>query len=526
MAEKCFHIGLCMAGAVSAGAYTAGVMDYLLNALERWEQNRGQAGIPSHRVQISIIGGASAGGMTGLLTVAAMNQLNQNLFYKSWVTMQENNMMNPLLECSDLTHFEQFQSVLNGHFAESLAESAFYPNLIHWNTTPAYIHPALKVFTTLTNLEGFPYNISFNTNLQKNNYAMSVHHDYACFQVASNNKYSKGWIPLDLRKGINATTAKDAALATGAFPIALSARKLTRPIRSILDNPWINHAGLLLNNLNDDYQSLHVDGGLMNNEPFEKVRELLNELVFNETKEENQFNDFRHFRSTVLMIDPFPDNTFQAIQEPFGILGVVKSTLFAMMQQMKAKPVPIANIISKDKAGQFLIAPVRYTNNQGERRIEGHRAIACGAMNGFSGFLSESFRAHDFALGQFNCEMFLKNYFTIPIDQLSDHPIFSEGYHGVNLHSFKSNKANAVQIIPQFESVKPNLSWPVLQHDPIVGIKPAIRKRAFELIKRMPFSGSKKMLLQLSGHLFLNRMIANKTHRYMLKQLLDHGLIQ
>ncbi|WP_374163184.1 hypothetical protein [Arcticibacter sp. MXS-1] len=33
-----FHAGLCMAGAVSAGAYTAGVMDYLLEALENWER--------------------------------------------------------------------------------------------------------------------------------------------------------------------------------------------------------------------------------------------------------------------------------------------------------------------------------------------------------------------------------------------------------------------------------------------------------------------------------------------------------
>ena len=29
------HIGLCMAGAVSAGAYTAGMIDYLIEALER-----------------------------------------------------------------------------------------------------------------------------------------------------------------------------------------------------------------------------------------------------------------------------------------------------------------------------------------------------------------------------------------------------------------------------------------------------------------------------------------------------------
>ena len=31
-----FEIGLVMAGAVSAGAYTAGVVDFLIRALDQW----------------------------------------------------------------------------------------------------------------------------------------------------------------------------------------------------------------------------------------------------------------------------------------------------------------------------------------------------------------------------------------------------------------------------------------------------------------------------------------------------------
>ena len=62
------------AGAVSAGAYTAGVMDFLIETLHNWEQHRGKPGVPTHRVVIPVIGGASAGGMTGILTAAAINQ--------------------------------------------------------------------------------------------------------------------------------------------------------------------------------------------------------------------------------------------------------------------------------------------------------------------------------------------------------------------------------------------------------------------------------------------------------------------
>lgn len=41
-----------------------------------------------------------------------------------------------------------------------------------------------------------------------------------------------------------------------------------------------------------------------------------------------------------------------------------------MMQCTKAKPAPIADVLSKNKAGQFLIAPVRYSLDIENARIE------------------------------------------------------------------------------------------------------------------------------------------------------------
>ena len=35
-----FQIGLAMSGAISAGAYTAGVFDFLIQALDEWEKAR------------------------------------------------------------------------------------------------------------------------------------------------------------------------------------------------------------------------------------------------------------------------------------------------------------------------------------------------------------------------------------------------------------------------------------------------------------------------------------------------------
>jgi predicted acylesterase/phospholipase RssA len=72
-----FKIGINMAGAVSAGAYTAGVLDFLMEALEEWQTakdgfrafltqpNSGSnpTPVPLHDTMIDVISGASAGGM-------------------------------------------------------------------------------------------------------------------------------------------------------------------------------------------------------------------------------------------------------------------------------------------------------------------------------------------------------------------------------------------------------------------------------------------------------------------------------
>jgi predicted acylesterase/phospholipase RssA len=65
--ENTYEIALVMAGAISAGAYTAGVVDYLLEALMHYQKVRKQfaedhPGKSLHNVQIRVISGASAGG--------------------------------------------------------------------------------------------------------------------------------------------------------------------------------------------------------------------------------------------------------------------------------------------------------------------------------------------------------------------------------------------------------------------------------------------------------------------------------
>src|SRR5207249_8262213 len=169
-------------------------------------------------------------------------------------------------------------------------------------------------------------------------------------------------------------------------------------------------------------------------------------------------------------------------------------TFGAMMEQMQAKPSQLADALSADCAGQFLIAPTRRrpTLDGKVQDVAGSRAIACGALNGFSGFMNKEFRIHDFFLGRFNCEMFLRNYFTISAEALKENPIFREGYAGMDMEQFKG-KNDSYQIIPIFTPTPPpdyfpiptfssGSNWPVIKDEDIERFRPMMKERVEALL--------------------------------------------
>ena len=72
--KNVYEIGLAMAGAISAGAYSAGVVDFLFQALHDWElAKRDDADhVPNHSVCIRAAAGASAGSITAALAAVAV----------------------------------------------------------------------------------------------------------------------------------------------------------------------------------------------------------------------------------------------------------------------------------------------------------------------------------------------------------------------------------------------------------------------------------------------------------------------
>ncbi|XOV92697.1 MAG: patatin-like phospholipase family protein [Bacteroidota bacterium] len=535
MPEKPFEIGLCMAGAVSAGAYTAGVMDYLIEALDTWESKRGQPGVPTHRVIIKAIGGASAGGMTGIIAASAFNnpitpirkaaqnlmdERTENKFYHTWVDLLQPDMFPLMLDNSDMDRGKIY-SLFNSNFIEEISRRAIQVDPDQW-IEPPYVDNNMKFFTTLTNLEGLKYEAGARGNLTFNDYLISRHNDYGAFILNKSAYNNDGWIPVDFRSNLNTEVARNSAMATGAFPVGLRSRKLERKSQWVNDLGWHKKITDRQPVSGENYEALIVDGGTINNEPFERVRDLIKEGIS---------QDFDKFKSTVLMIDPFPSEAEKFNVENDSMFEVIGGTLSAMLGQLRTKPEVLEYSLKENDAQQFQIAPTRKI--EGEVR-EGSRAIACGFMGGFGGFIHKEFRIHDYFLGRANCERFLREYFTFPID--SSNSLFKEGYKDIPEDQFTSDDGKWRQIIPLFTPQAPEMylpifengqDWPVRVEADIDRFKKALKSRSGKIVMNLgEYSWWLKLLLQFANFLFLKGKMAKIVIDVIKKSMKDHKLLK
>jgi predicted acylesterase/phospholipase RssA len=550
--SKTFYVGLCMAGAVSAGAYTAGVMDYLIEALDTWERRRHEPGVPNHRVVIPVIGGASAGGITAILSACAVQNPippvrelpaensgvmeNANKFYNTWVDLTSDDVFASMLSTGDIKNDKQIRSLFNGTFIEELAHRALSIDR-NIRTARPYLDPNLRLFATLSNLRGYWYDLFFRTAYaEKSAYFIHRHNDYATFRLNTTQYMRDGWIPLDFYSGTGVDAARDAAMATGAFPLGLPARNIKRNALHVNDHPWLRDVFEKNPLPEGEYDSLHVDGGMINNEPFEKVRSVLNDITGQTDRE--HYNSFQRFKSTVLMIDPFP-----AVEPDYNpgntMLAVAGGTLSALINQARVKPEALINALDEDCAGQFMIAPTRKVPQArgGTVKETGSRAIACGFFSGFGGFIHKEFRIHDFFLGRANCEKFLRDHFTVPEGSTN---AVSAGYESLSpgqreaYYAHLPSGARSLPIIPVLTPRAPKYipvfasghDWPVQQKDAIERYRGKIKTRVESLILNLGNYNAFTWLALFAGsRIILRRKITGVIMDTIRSSMEEHQLL-
>ncbi len=302
--SKKIRLGICMAGAVSAGAYTAGVIDYLMETLERWQQKKDEikkkvesgesltseeALVPMHDVIIEVLSGASAGGMTAAVLAYSFNDdtyfnkrdekiisSNYNTpaesdkpskLYNAWINMVDDgkgSTFKKLMDASDVVPLKEMKSILNSKPIDEIAADAI-PEKITFRP-PDYVSDFVSIILSVTNLEGIPIDIRFS-NIDKNDptcNVLKIHSGFLHYQ------FNEQTLLIDYPAEVITEETKDhlaaAAKATGAFPFGLSNRKISvnnrffEEFKRRLKTNYKIEVNLLLPE-NKDYVFNAVDGG-------------------------------------------------------------------------------------------------------------------------------------------------------------------------------------------------------------------------------------------------------------------------
>jgi Patatin-like phospholipase len=438
--DRTFELGLVMAGAISAGAYTAGVMDFLFEALDAYYEEKRKPGWdgPTHDVRIPIMSGASAGGMTSAIcALHAFHDLahvwpgkpipppEQNRLYSSWVT---DISLDRLLETSDLDApgIRGLKSVLCCDVLEQIVGEAFKMSAA---CDRAWIgrgdDPSLRVRLTLTNLRGAPYSFRLFGSDTDETYGMLNHGDYFDFAVGKASGLAPGAEPgatplnvMDLgEKGWD--IYRETALATGAFPVGLAPRIIERPNTSFYgeaqsfgyEDPSTGEYYPVKPDASFDdiapYGFVSVDGGVIDNAPLELARRYLSggAAIHNERNGDGA-------NKAVLLIAPFPNFAAAPPKDDNDLLvHMLQQLLSALIDQARFKPEELQLAANDTCFSRFMISPTRQGNGSA---IAKQFPIASGVLSGFGGFLDESFRQHDYLLGRRNAQAFLRWNFALP----------------------------------------------------------------------------------------------------------------
>lgn len=466
-----FRIGINMAGAISAGAYTAGVLDFLTEALDAWGQakHRGEP-VPMHEVSIEVLSGASAGGMCAAVASLMLHEEFEhiqdtrktgttNRLYESWVNRID---IKELLQSDDLRNRTEITSLLDSSIISKIAAFALTPGP-QPPQVRSYVSPDLALYLSLTNLAGTPYSLNGQApgSVEETTF---FYGDRIRFQIQSGTAVSvqPSTHILDLAKadapGWN--TLQRAAMATGAFPIFLAPRILERRLSDYTPPIWESVTAAVTGNpppvspafppgTPDPLKTLNIDGGITNNDPFMYAHDYL--AALNPPLPTNTVTvPAEKVDRMVITIAPFPTTkAFDLHYDPvkaagvFSVLGKLASLLVAQSRFFGESLTSVMNGTTFD---QFVIAPsdpelvAEYEEKPPESRPP---ALQCALLGAFGGFFCREFRAHDYALGRRNCQKFLRDSFILPDNNV----VISGGLQG----AFAENDA----IVKRFSHLPP-----------------------------------------------------------------------
>lgn len=482
-----FEIGLSLGGTVSAGAYSAGVLDFLVEALDEWDSARGEKGAPQHQVRLRVLTGTSGGGACAATLAQALayrfpperirsgsdapNRDSVNPLYRLWVHQFD---VHDLCKISD----KKLQSLLHeGPATYPFTERP--PNAAGQRVVPtaprAWVADPLTLLLTLTNLPGVPYSVPYGGESGRGQ-SYRRHADYARLEFYySKSPAGSGWpdafavqahpeaaLPAERVHQKSWNEAWKFVRATTAFPVMFPPIEISRPAWHYLYQPIVmprpGSGGTMVfearvlepawSAVNQDplgeFRFAAADGGVLNNGPIELARRELAGLLGSNPREADTA------RRAVIHIDPFAGASKERKEMQPPVLATASATLLTLISHARFSTQDFYLAAEPEGRSRFLITAVRSVNG---RTIEGAAALAGGALGEFSGFLSTEFRHHDFMLGRRNCQRFLETHFTLA----AGNP------------SLRGAGSGEVPVIPLFGTAKSEQvlpAWPAGGFDP------------------------------------------------------------
>jgi len=458
--DKTFEIALVMGGTVSAGAYTAGAVDFLIEALDCWETAaaQGDPAAPRHNVTLKVLTGTSGGGVMAAILARALAydfphisrtsdpaDYAINPLFKTWFSDLR---LPGFLDNSDIDD-KTFASLLNPAPINQAAASIAGFALPQKEKSRRYLGSPLRVIVTLTNLTGIPFKTDFSDGLSQ---TYVDHADYAKFAVGmpkpdplnQGKLVNRAVTPYPDEFGLTAAPIavphpiswQDFAafgMATGAFPIGFPPRKLSRPVDHyryrVVAIPQVESTIPQFVALTPDWQRLGqspgvnatyhfwaVDGGATDNEPIQLARTALSGYRQRNLRAGDKAN------RAVVLIDPFageadlgPAVKFAAdgTALPLGLADLAGGFLNTLTQQTRYDTADLLLAADQDVYSRFMLTATRTSQNDGQKPYRGGDALATSGLDAFIGFACPEYSRHDYFLGRQNCQDFLKNVFLL-----------------------------------------------------------------------------------------------------------------
>jgi hypothetical protein len=443
--EGAFELGLVLSGTVSAGAYTGGVVDYLMEAFDAWTaaKEEGRPEAPPHEVVISTIAGTSGGAITGAIIARAAGwsykhgESDGNPFFSAWTSGVD---LMKLLSATPESGLSGLASVLNCSAIDAQVGTsiAFKGGALgqQGSGTPrfrSYFADPVRLTMMLGNITGLPYKIAMPGESGLGHELVN-HTDFSCFALTV-----QGGVPnapttrpdefaLSSYSAPNWDRLGAAALATSAFPLAFRSRPIDHPLATCgyrvtlvpadVGDPRVVQLIPKWDTLTagepdpNRVNFVSVDGGTVNNDPIDIVRTALAGWNGRNSRDGSKAD------RAVILVAPFSDSIELGPRQPPGLFGSIGPLVMSLVYQARFKAADIGLAQNPDVYSRFLIAP--YGPGGGDAPLLGKDAIASGGLGGFLGFVDARFLKYDYRLGRRNAYEFLFKELVFP----DTNPIF------------------------------------------------------------------------------------------------------